>query len=125
MGTKVKPGKFDCYNKALPTEPVFVLLGRDPNFYQSVNDWADRREMDIMCGERPLSDLDMVNEARRCAAEGAEWRRLHMGEWRSGQPLDNQSIIDVLDTLAAGATGELQIRLQNVRTWLNDDIKTR
>jgi hypothetical protein len=30
MGTKSNPGPFDCYAKAEPDEPMFVLLARDP-----------------------------------------------------------------------------------------------
>lgn len=30
MGTKNRPGTFDCYAAAGPDEPLFVLLGRDP-----------------------------------------------------------------------------------------------
>ena len=41
MGTKVNPGRFDCYAKALPDEPMFTLLARDPNFYEFVKLWAN------------------------------------------------------------------------------------
>lgn len=40
MGTKTNPGKFDCYAKAEPDEPVFVLLGRDPSAGPLVRLWA-------------------------------------------------------------------------------------
>lgn len=39
MGTKNNPGKFDCYDAALPDEPMFVLLARDP----VVREWVRRR----------------------------------------------------------------------------------
>lgn len=29
MATKENPGQFDCYKNAEPSEPMFVLLGRD------------------------------------------------------------------------------------------------
>jgi hypothetical protein len=29
MGSKLSPGKFDCYANAEPDEPMFVLLARD------------------------------------------------------------------------------------------------
>lgn len=41
MGTKNNPGKFDCYSKADPDEPVFVLLGRDPIASFCVTLWAE------------------------------------------------------------------------------------
>lgn len=82
MGTKLKPGQFDCYENALPDEPMFHLLARDPDFARLVRLWADRREADCICGERPIDDLKMVNEARDCATEGETWRRQNFGRWR-------------------------------------------
>lgn len=83
MGTKADPGKFDCYANALPGEPMFVLLARDPMFAELVRIWSDRRARDIACGERPLSDAAMVTEARECADAGEQWRRKNYGAWRS------------------------------------------
>lgn len=82
MGTKNDPGQFDCYAKALPDEPMFVLLARDPNFYEDVYKWAMRRGLAIDCGERPQEDGAMVNEAIRCANAGQLWRRQNNGIWR-------------------------------------------
>lgn len=82
MGTKTNPGNFDCYDHALPDEPMFVLLARDPMFNELVKLWARRRGMAIDCGERPQSDSAMVNEAWRCANAGAIWRRDNNGKWR-------------------------------------------
>jgi hypothetical protein len=82
MGTKTNPGKFDCYANALPDEPMFVLLARDPDFARLVNEWCDRRQADIECGNRPPSDQQSVHEARECAASGAQWRRQNLGSWR-------------------------------------------
>jgi hypothetical protein len=42
MGTKRNPGQYDCYAKAEPDEPMFVLLARDPTAPQLVRDWAVR-----------------------------------------------------------------------------------
>lgn len=82
MGTKLNPGKFDCYQNALPDEPMFILLARDPNFYEDVTRWARRRGLAIDCGERPQSDSAMVNEATECAEDGQLWRRQANGIWR-------------------------------------------
>jgi hypothetical protein len=82
MGTKNNPGSCDCYANALPDEPMFVLLARDPDFARLVCDWATRREYSIMCGERPKSDQAMVDEARNCAYHGARWRQENLGKWR-------------------------------------------
>lgn len=85
MGTKNNPGNFDCYQNALPDEPMFILLAHDPEFAEIVRKWAMKRHNDIACGERPLSDIDMVDEAYKCADDGAKWRRLNYGKWRNAQ----------------------------------------
>ena len=82
MGTKNSPGKFDCYGNAMPDEPMFILLARDPRFYRYVSQWANDREEAIRCGERPESDMAMVHEARQCAALGETWRKENNGSWR-------------------------------------------
>lgn len=40
MGTKNNPGKYDCYEKAEPDEPLFVLIGRDQTASDFVDLWA-------------------------------------------------------------------------------------
>lgn len=82
MGTKNNPGLFDCYANALPDEPMFILLGRDPDFARLVRKWALNRKRDIDCGERPISDYDMANEAMTCAHDGEYWRKTNLGVWR-------------------------------------------
>ena len=82
MGTKLEPGKFDCYANALPDEPMFILLARDPDFFRLVRKWAKRRMKAIQCGDRPASDRHKVVEADQCALDGQEWRRKNNGVWR-------------------------------------------
>jgi hypothetical protein len=60
MGTKNDPAKFDCYANALPDEPIFILLARDPGAAPAVEDWASRRERNIELGIKPKSDMPMV-----------------------------------------------------------------
>ena len=67
MGTKNSPGKFDCYAKAEPDEPMFILLGRDPHAHAAVRKWADDREAMIRAELKPETDMRMVWEARECA----------------------------------------------------------
>jgi len=66
MGTKNTPGNFDCYANADPDEPMFILLGRDRDAPQLVQDWADQREH---AGE----DAAKVEEARDCADAMITW----------------------------------------------------
>lgn len=70
MGTKNKPGAFDCYSHADPDEPMFILLGRDPCAPMLVSLWATMREQ---MGEDP----EKVNEARQCMIAMSEWARAH------------------------------------------------
>jgi hypothetical protein len=82
MGTKLEPGEFDCYENALPDEPMFVLLARDPDMPDLVREWADRRQFAIDNGERPETDQAMVEEARSCASSASAWRKANDGKWR-------------------------------------------
>lgn len=86
MGTKNKPGTFDCYHNALPNEPMFVLLGRDPFAPELVEIWGKQRLADIAAGERPESDRTMAQEAYDCAQEMMRWRAANMGAWRKSKP---------------------------------------
>lgn len=67
MGTKNKPGAFDCYANAEPDEPMFVLLARDEGAPVLVEEWAHKR---ALMGEDPVK----VQEARDCAAAMRAWR---------------------------------------------------
>lgn len=44
MGSKSEPGFYSYLGKAEPNEPVFVLLGRDPQAPDLVRRWADERD---------------------------------------------------------------------------------
>jgi hypothetical protein len=89
MGSKNQPGEFDCYGNALPDEPMFILLARDPLGPEIVEQWALRRVNLISEGLKPASDMAMVEEARECAANMRAWRVENNGLWRS--PQDNAS----------------------------------
>jgi hypothetical protein len=82
MGTKENPGKFDYHDKALPDEPTFTLLARDPDFAELVQLWATKRMARIRCGDAPTQDTVKVDEALSCASDGAMWRRHNYGKWR-------------------------------------------
>jgi hypothetical protein len=70
MGTKSNPGPSDCYARAEPDEPLFVLLARDKHAPALVWLWAVLRELD---GEKP----EVVAEARNCCAEMIHWASQH------------------------------------------------
>jgi hypothetical protein len=75
VGTKNAPGAFDCYAKAESDEPMFVLLGRDARAPYLVEEWARGRLRAIKEGEKPESDMAMVEEAFQCAKQMRHWRK--------------------------------------------------
>lgn len=72
MGTKNNPGPFDCYAKAGPDEPIFVLRAKDPLAPALVRLWAHvRRVYDSAKGEH---DASKYSEAMSCALQMETWR---------------------------------------------------
>lgn len=82
MGSKMNPAIFDCYESALPDEPIFVLLGRDTDAPYVIRMWAGKRWQDLAAGKRPQSDKFVIEEARLCAIEMEKWRKENDGKWR-------------------------------------------
>ena len=83
MGSKNEPGQYDCYANAMPDEPMFVLLARDPAAPELVEAWANGRLYDMAVGKRPQSDMAMVEEAQDCAKKMRAWRTASNGAWRN------------------------------------------
>lgn len=65
--SKLNPSKFDCYSRAEPDEPMFVLLARDKHAPALVRSWARARRQS---GE----DDAKVEEAFECADAMEAWR---------------------------------------------------
>ena len=82
MGTKNNPAPNDCYANALPDEPMFTLLARDPDGAAVVRYWAGLRALRIDRGTAPASDEAIVSEAMSCAASMEAWRIDNDGVWR-------------------------------------------
>lgn len=89
MGTKLKPGTFDCYDAAEDDEPMFVLLARDPDAPDRVEEWARRRferlareHSNVRLPERETDAerqrvtkvLRKIAEALHCAQGMREWK---------------------------------------------------
>lgn len=66
MGSRNNPGVYDCFSKAHPDEPTFVLLGRDPQAPGLVRTWAKIR---LGQGESAAK----IAEALRCAKAMEAW----------------------------------------------------
>lgn len=82
MGTKNIPGKFDCYANALPDEPMFILLARDPKAPDSVQLWAEKYKLSKeqengLKGSRRLTVEQYTKycEALDCADAMAKWAK--------------------------------------------------
>jgi len=72
MSTKQSPGPFDCFKAALPDEPIFVILGRDPAGPATLDKWAHER---IVLGKNVTpDDRERLREAINQATEMSEWR---------------------------------------------------
>lgn len=82
MGTKNNPGRFDCYTKADPDEPMFVLLARDPIAPILVRLWiAISKQPELMDKFQvdknyPPTDEKSL-EAWNCADAMELWHREH------------------------------------------------
>lgn len=80
MGTKLNPSPYDCYHKALPDEPIFVLLGRDEHAPEVVSYWAHLRaggSPRVKSVSLPPTDSKAL-EALRCAQEMHRYRTARM-----------------------------------------------
>lgn len=71
MGTKNKPGNFDCYHAAEDDEPMFILLARDPLAPALVRLWVNLRS------QFDIGNPDKIDEALKCALDMEEWASDH------------------------------------------------
>lgn len=72
--TKSHPGAFKCYEAALPDEPMFVILGRDPAGPATLEFWATERVRQEKVHER--DDQDRIKAAVDEAKDMAAWRTM-------------------------------------------------
>lgn len=86
MGTKIEGDR--CLDAAMPDEPMFVLLARDPNMPALVRLWASIRRVQIAEGARPTTDLTQVEEAERLADRAVRWRADADEAWRKQRAFD-------------------------------------
>jgi hypothetical protein len=93
MGTKNDPGKYDCYAKAEPDEPIFTLIARDRHAPTLIWLWSTLRELDQDAPEK-------VAEAREVCAAMLQWQ------------IDRGRLVQGLGAAALAAVFEL-IRMAN------------
>jgi hypothetical protein len=127
MGTKNNPSKYDCYAKADPDEPMFILLARDKHAHILTSLWAALREVD---GENPI----VVGEARACAIAMREWRRKHRKATPTAISEIKETLLfvlrsgiqELLDDPAGAITSDIGLtewvkRLKRTAEWLGRD----
>ena len=87
MGTKEKPGEFDCYHLAEPDEPHFTVLARDVCAPATIETWAYMR---CEIGKNQPNDRQIL-ETYKCANAMHEWRQKNRPnaktdmEWRQDE----------------------------------------
>lgn len=85
MGTKNEPGEFDCYAKADPDEPIFVLRAKDKLAPHLVRLWQAAYLADPFSILEAAAALgramecapglsDKADEAATCATDMENWR---------------------------------------------------
>lgn len=101
--TVTTPGAYDALEKALPGEPLFPLLGHDPDAPATVTEWCRlrrNRALRLYGESSSLTDKELLAaELRQCA--NAEDIALQMGDWRLGQTAEvalRSSYNDVIKT---------------------------
>jgi hypothetical protein len=84
METKANPNPLGCYARALPHEPMFILLARDPVAPAVIRLWAERRMEGRLDGQ-PGTESDQIVDALNSAEAFEAWRIEHDGEWREAE----------------------------------------
>lgn len=91
MGTRNNPSKFDCIAKAEDDEPLFTLLGRDPQGASLVQMWIMLRNKDAQGARRLLEKMIVVadqqpykpsNADKVIEAIGCAEHMQHFYKWR-------------------------------------------
>lgn len=84
MANKMHPGAFRCYDAALPDEPIFVILGRDPAAPATIAYWASQRRM--LGKNENTDDLARIDAARKEAFVMSDWREANLDPHGDGVP---------------------------------------
>ena len=122
-----------CFVKALPDEPAFVLLARDPMAAALVRTWCAVRRMSIADGSRPASDLDQVVKAENTADAMELWRSNADEAWRKqGQlPLvatDRASLEDAMSVDARAWAAAMEaagpLDADGLRMWAGSILRS-
>ena len=81
--TKTEPGPFDALEKARDDEPLFTLLGRDPDAPATIHHWVDLRRTRA---RKLWQDDPEAGRAELIQCSEAEMVAWSMDDWRKGEP---------------------------------------
>jgi len=101
MGTKQNPGKFDCYARAAPDEPYFVLLGRDPMAALTVAIWRKLRDVRRRAGPHKVEDAEQIDEAEAVMRDMEIYARDRGKDEPRAQEIFEDTILDCADVIRA------------------------
>jgi hypothetical protein len=82
METKDNLKPTGCLARALPHEPMFILLARDVAAPPAIRAWCDLR-LKMPSAD---SDLEQIHEALATADTFENWRQRYEGDWRGQAP---------------------------------------
>lgn len=118
MGTKNNPGQYDCYSKADPDEPIFVLRGSDPVASGLVRDWVQRRLSMIVHNPKLSGNIltpmyqDKLSEALKVAKDMEDYHiNLLMSGGKAKKPQSPAELRDELVRQGGYRSGREVIRL--------------
>lgn len=100
METKNNPGPNSCYAKALPDEPMFILLGRDPDAPTTIRAWAGIREQRLIDEDKDGSEDEQIDAAVADAEAFEKWRADNDGKWRDAKPTPIEHPSEEMTSLA-------------------------
>ncbi len=84
MANKNHPGPFNCHAAALPDEPLFTILARDPAGPETIMAWRMSR---VANGKNStVEDADRLEEAFKVAEEMETWRAANLDPTGDGIP---------------------------------------
>jgi hypothetical protein len=71
---KTSQGNRDCIAKAKAGEPMWIIIGRDPVYEETVEFWATARERAIADGRIEDTPHEREHIATACRYAAAGWR---------------------------------------------------
>ncbi len=84
MTNKNHPGPFNCYAAALPDEPIFVILGRDPAAPRAMREWS--KERDLRGKNKTPDDIERIHSVNAQIQEMIVWRDRNLNPHGYGVP---------------------------------------